>query len=178
MERIKIQIKLEKKKILVLFLFVIGIMGVGSVAAYYFFSSSGGGGGGGSGGGSGTDIDISFDQWTYANIRPGHMYITNMGTYIEINSDVWGTSLIANAQLDFNLATEGTLKFRVKFLGSSGAKFQLRYGTNTIFQLIGSAYTGRRLFKITGLPDIVLIGSTSSSTWYDFEISFKIDGDN
>ena len=167
--------KLGKKKSLVLFLFVIGIIGVGSVAIYYFFS---GDGGGGNGGGGGTNIDLSFDQWTYSNNRPGRMYITNMGTYIEINSNLWGQSAIANAQLGFDLATEGTLKFKAKFLGNSGAKFILRHGTNIVFQFIGAAYTGKRVFRITGLPDIILIGRTSGSTWYDFEVSFKIDGDN
>ncbi|KKN53347.1 hypothetical protein LCGC14_0603170 [marine sediment metagenome] len=169
--------KLGKKRNLVLFLFIIGIIGIGSVAIYYFYSGDGIGGDGGDGDG-GSNIDVSFDQWTIAGNRPGQMYIKNMGTYIEIDSNVWKANLVANAQLDFNLAIEGTLKFRAKFFGASGAKFLLRHGTTIVFQLIGSAYTGRRVFRITGLPDITLIGRTSSSTWYDFEVSFKIDGDN
>ena len=94
---------------------------------------------------------------------------------IEINSGTYGTRV--EAQLDFASITEGTFKFSIKYLGISGAEFNIRSDGIYIIRLLGAGAGGRRRIRVVGIPDIVLL-STHDRLWKAIEISFKIDGAN
>lgn len=159
---------MAKKKQILLFS-IIGIIILSSVLVYYYYYGAGDGVGDG-----GENIDLSFSKWTYTGIITGKTYIKDMQDYIEIENKIWGR--ICSAQLNFDATTIATLKLKVKFLAKSGFVLDMRSGPSKVFTLSGDRYNRRMIFRIMSLPSIILVSPTISTTWYDIEISFKING--
>jgi len=162
----------KKRKLMIISVFVILGVTLGIVGSYFLLAETGGVGGVGGGFKS---VDVSFSKWSYNGIIPGRRHILDKGTYIEIDNDVWGT--FCTARLGFAESIEGTWKFKYKHFGSSGAAFKVRSGTQNIIEIIGSQYTGRRLLRVRGLPNILIV-SSNDKAWHDISISWRIAGAN